>query len=184
MMETILRGNMRVSSLGVTITMLCATLVVATAWSAGIDWLRYLSVPIGAVILLAAVWRATRPCLAYDNGKLLVFLHPLGPYRVPIDYVEVFFLGQGPVPGFRTPPTDSTREPPVAANVVVRLAEGAKGWHQRDTENTAVGSWQDGYITVRGLWCEPLNADVIRRMNHRLVEIKRTRKDRSDKAVG
>src|SRR5947199_9702412 len=36
------------------------------------------------------------PRIAYDRGELLVFLEPARAARVPINIVEVMFLGQGP----------------------------------------------------------------------------------------
>jgi hypothetical protein len=56
--------------------------------------------------------------------------------------------------------------------VVVRLAERAKSWHQRSVD-PARGQWKDGYITILGAWCAPLDGEVVKRMNHRLAEVKR-----------
>jgi hypothetical protein len=35
------------------------------------------------------------------------------------------------------------------------------------------GRWQDGYISLNGAWCEPITADLIQSINHKLVETKR-----------
>ena len=32
-----------------------------------------------------------------------------------------------------------------------------------------LGSWEHGYIVVRGTWCEPINREVIKGLNKRLV---------------
>jgi len=78
--------------------------------------------------------------------------------------VECFFLGQAAsmLPG------RGHQQTRVAA-VVVRLAESAEDWKQRDVK-PALGSWCDGYITIRGTWCEPLSVDVINRLNHLLAD--------------
>jgi hypothetical protein len=36
----------------------------------------------------------------------------------------------------------------------------------------AFGNWSEGYVTVRGTWCEPLDSEVVRRLNRRLKEVK------------
>jgi hypothetical protein len=35
----------------------------------------------------------------------------------------------------------------------------------------ALGAWCDSYVTIRGTWCEPLNGELIRRLNRRLREV-------------
>src|SRR4051794_24874947 len=42
------------------------------------------------------LYALTRPRLGYEAGDLLVFFEPTRAMRVPIEIVEVFFLGQGP----------------------------------------------------------------------------------------
>jgi hypothetical protein len=93
---------------------------------------------------------------------------------VPIDAVEVFFLGQGAseLPNLRG------REPETQ-NVVVRLAESATEWKHRDVR-PALGQWCEGYITLRGSWCEPITRDVMQRLNRRLAELQRERKTAAD----
>jgi hypothetical protein len=36
----------------------------------------------------------------------------------------------------------------------------------------SLGTWCGGYVTIRGTWCEPLQPDLIRRLNRRLKEVK------------
>ena len=106
------------------------------------------------------------PRLAYRNSKLLVYLQAIFPIKVPIDCVEVFFMGQG----------DSKLQLADGkalenSTIVVRLAEAAENWH-RVSVNRRLGHWCEGYITIRGAWCEPINVDTIRRMNESLRKIK------------
>jgi hypothetical protein len=111
-----------------------------------------------------------QPRIAYQDGELVVYLEFGKATRVPIDIVEVFFLGQGP----SELPKLQGREPETQ-NVIVRLAESAIDWKHRDVK-PAIGLWCEGYITIRGSWCEPITPEIMRRLNHRLAEIQRERK--------
>jgi len=127
------------------------------------------------LISLAALanlaWQARRPRLAYEAGKMLVYLRSAAPIRVPIDVVEGFLLGQGPslLPSKRRPDMQ-------ASTVVVRLTERAEEWAQLDVK-PALGYWCGHYITIRGAWCEPLSVDLVNRLNARLAEVKRQLRD-------
>ena len=92
------------------------------------------------------------------------------PTLVPIDAVECFFLGQGPA-GIPDKDGDSLE----TSNVIVRLAEKAVDWHKRDVSRY-LGNWCEGYITVRGTWCEPISLELVNRLNHELAVTKRARK--------
>jgi hypothetical protein len=111
-----------------------------------------------------------QPRIAYQEGELLVYLEFAKATRLPIDIVEVFFLGQGP----SELPKLKGREPETQ-NVIVRLAESATEWKHRDVR-PAIALWCEGYITIRGSWCEPITPEIMRRLNHRLAEIQRERK--------
>ena len=71
-----------------------------------------------------------------------------------------------------------------------RVARGASdGWPSRERDRRgaigrtghasgisdasirSLGKWCDGYITIFGVWCEPLDGDFVNRMNHRLAEV-------------
>lgn len=116
------------------------------------------------------LYALTHPRVAYQDGQLLVYLEPVQPTRIPIDIVEVFFLGQGP----SELPKLQGREPETQ-NVIIRLSESATEWKQRDVR-PAIGLWCEGYITIRGSWCEPITPDLMRRLNHQLAEVHRQRK--------
>jgi hypothetical protein len=84
------------------------------------------------------------------------------PVRVPVDVVECFLLGQGPslLPGAN--PAAET------ANVIARLSEKSPEWSHVEV-NRLLGSWCGGYVTIRGTFCEPLNVDVVNRLNAALA---------------
>ena len=127
---------------------------------------------ISCVLILLIALAARQPRIGYANRKLLVNLRLRGTIRVPIDCVECFFLGQGPS---MLPPHNEGGQPQEeeTSNVIVRLAESAEQW-QRIEVLPALGHWCDGYITVRGAWCEPITADLLRHLNRQLVEVHRS----------
>jgi hypothetical protein len=124
----------------------------------------------GGILLLAGIaiaaslaWQMKRPRIGFQNGHLLFYLRTKDPIAVPLEVVEGFLLGQGPTlrPGERHS-TEQTR------TVVVRLAEKATEWSRREVK-PALGSWCEGYITIRGTWCEPLDVDLVQRLNRQLT---------------
>jgi hypothetical protein len=174
MAEVWLRTNRRALVLGM---ILPGVLVVgcgaALAWSivSGQSWLVQLplltltAVPLWMMGEL--LYAIVQPRIAYDRGEMLVFLEPARATRIPINIVEVMFLGQGP----SELPKLNGREPETQ-NVVIRLAESATDWKHRSVR-PAFGHWCEGYITIRGAWCEPITADLMRKLNHRLADIHR-----------
>jgi len=180
--EVWLRPNRRVLGLGILVLVLvlagAAGLVVAS---------RHVVVTIlgsamaaAALVLLALATRAlARPRLAYDEECLLVYLGSGRPHRVPIELVECFFLGQGPslLPA---PQLTGGGESPESSTVVVRLAESAEHWKHVEVR-PSLGLWCDGYITIRGTWCEPINAERLRQLNHRLVETHRRQRQERER---
>jgi len=125
---------------------------------------------LGGLLAINMIRHLCRPRLAYQDGQLLVFLTAGRPLRVPVDVVECFFLGQ----------TEENQSPghekrlAQTATVVVRLAETAKEWHRFNVK-PALGNWHNGYIIIRGTWCEPLSMDRVNAMNARLKEVKKSR---------
>lgn len=140
----------------------------ASAWADASGWARGL----GLLMLLAGlgigamlIWQSLVPRIAYRNGQVLFYLHGNSPIEVPVDIVEAFFLGQGPV---QLAGIETKHE---ATNLVARLSQRHVEWARRDVKR-ALGNWCEGYVTIRGAWCEPLTSDVIRRLNRRLHEVK------------
>jgi hypothetical protein len=162
MPEPWLKANRRIHFLALAPLMAVAAAGLLIAWlsrgglracGAGLALLGLL----GGLIVL---WHMRFPRLAYGDGCLHLFLRGTTPARVPVDVVECFFSGQG-----------SAGNPP-RANLILRLAEAAPQWHERAVDRR-LGRWCDGYVTIDGMWCEPLNRDLINRLNERLVAAKR-----------
>jgi len=136
-------------------------------WVTWFGWaFGWIFVALGLVSVPLIIWSSSQPRLAYSDGYLVVFLGTLGPLHVPIELVECFFLGYGPslIPLIGGKLQTST--------IVVRLAESAKEWKHRDVSRQ-LGHWCDGYIVIRGTWCEPISAELVQRLNARLVEVHR-----------
>jgi hypothetical protein len=95
----------------------------------------------------------------------LVWLRSGPPIRVPVGAVECFWLGHAAslLPGKRNQRTETQ-------TIVIRIADKAVEWRQQDVKRQ-LGSWCDGYVTIRGTWCEPLNIEVVNRLNRRLAEV-------------
>jgi hypothetical protein len=120
-------------------------------------------VVVGGITAFALAWHAVRPRLVYENDELRLYLHAIGASRVPVDVVECLFQGRQKLEiGGRSIPGGR------AANVVIRLAERATQWHARRVL-PIFGTWQDGYITIYGAWCEPLTPQLVESLNARLV---------------
>lgn len=143
--------------------MLLAGLVMAAAAEA--LWIRILGgllVTLGGMAAATLAWQWRLPRLARAGSELWVYLGTRRPERVPLAAVECFFLGRGPadVPGQGSAEVE-------ASTVVVRLAEQATNYAQRDVL-PRLGRWCGGYITIRGAWCEPLNLARVNQLNERL----------------
>jgi len=119
----------------------------------------------GGIVVLLLLLQLRKPRLAFAQGHLLVTLRSGPPIRVPIQVVECFWLGQSEsmLPTRRHANTET-------AAVVVRIADAAAEWHHQDVK-PQLGKWCEGYITIRGTWCEPLNIGVVNRLNQRLSEV-------------
>ncbi|HEY1784303.1 MAG TPA: hypothetical protein VGG30_02095 [Pirellulales bacterium] len=176
MAEIWLHTNRRALAFGLILPGLILAAGVALATLVDALWLRAgggaLAVfgLLGMAFVVRQLWQ---PRLAYDQRHLLVYLAAGPPQRVPIEVVEGFLLGQGPtmLPGRRHRQTEAT-------TVVIRLADAAPDWADRETK-PALGRWCGGYITLRGTWCEPLSVDLVQRLNRRLSEVSRPAGERS-----
>lgn len=191
MPKVLLRSNRRFAALGLGLALLGLAIAIWIFFASSLTWSRGIGVLLGITFATTALfaWSFGRtPRLALTDDELLVFakiwpsVFRVPPIRVPLDNVEVFFMGQGAVSGDE-PGHPREYQGAVAANVVVRLAEAQKSWHARDI-NQWLGVWAEGYITVRGLWCENIDQDLLKDMNHNLMTAKRERRkaqsERSD----
>ena len=171
-MEHWLSNNRRVMFLGMIPPMILAVVGVVLAAGVGSDYpvLRWLGVALTcftATILGILFYLARLPRIGYGDGYLLLYLRSARPICVPIEIVECFFLGQGP-----TRLAKHAGSEVESTTVVVRLAEDATEWHQQEVK-PSLGHWCDGYITIRGTWCEPLSVNRVNQLNRRLAEAKR-----------
>jgi hypothetical protein len=184
MAEVWLRTNRRALALGMLVPgSLAASGAGGLAWSnlTGQHWMwtaAFLPLAVLPVWMLGElVYAMFQPRLAYADGELLVYLEPTRATCVPIEIVECFFLGQGA----GELPKLQGREPETQ-NVVVRLAESASLWKHRDVR-PSIGYWCEGYITLRGAWCEPITPALMKRLNQRLIEVQRERKAAAQEAT-
>jgi hypothetical protein len=167
MAQTWLQSNRRVLALGLIVPVVLLTIGALLGLGVQATWARIVG-GLVALVALAGVGLIARhawlPRLAYADRHLLVYLESGPPQRVPIEVVEGFLLGQGPtmLPG-------KGYEQAEARTLVVRLAESATDWADRETK-PAWGRWCGGYITLRGTWCEPLSVDLVQKLNLRLYE--------------
>ncbi|MBA3484057.1 MAG: hypothetical protein H0T51_19810 [Pirellulales bacterium] len=129
----------------------------------GVAWAM---VGVGAVLAIGLMGQLGRPRIAFRNGNVLFHLRSGAPVAVPVEAVEAFFLGQGPanLPNVGGKPAETV-------NLVARISQKAPQWAKVEVK-PALGNWCEGYVTIRGTWCEPLDREVIRRLNRRLREIR------------
>jgi hypothetical protein len=120
----------------------------------------------GFIVLLMLIRHLRRPRISYDNGHVHFYLRSGLPIDVPVEVVEAFFLGQGVA---KLPVGLSRQDETV--NLVVRLSQRSTQWARQEVK-PALGNWCEGYVTIRGTWCEPLGSELIRRLNRRLKEVK------------
>lgn len=170
MTEIWLRSNRRILAVGlIPGAAICVASAVLFATTI-LPSLRYMAVAgfAGGAILMGIVMRQLlRPRVAYSDGQVLFFLRAGEPIAVPLDVVEAFFLGQGPA---YLPGTEEDSQETV--NLVARLSQKYPEW-MRQNVKPALGKWCEGYVSIRGTWCEPLTNEVIRRLNRRLGEVSR-----------
>lgn len=169
MTEVWLQTNRRALTMGLVPSFAFVVVGAAALWlSAGwaLTALGWLLIAIGAVLALSMLRLFCQPRIAYRDGQVLFHLRAGQPVAVPREVVEAFFLGQGPsyLPG----PRGQRLE---AVNLVARLSQKAPEWMHVNVK-PVLGHWCDGYVTIRGTWCEPLTGDVIRRLNARLRELR------------
>jgi hypothetical protein len=170
MHETWLRPNRRAILLGCVPVLVAIGLGVWLSFivpSAARGWrvLGIVIVAVGAVFLVGLLLQLRQARIGYHDGRVLFNLTRGGPIAVPVGIIEAFFLGRGPatLPG-------GVGKQQETVNLVARLSQRETDWAQRDVK-PALGQWCGGYVTIRGTWCEPLNDNVIRRLNRRLKDV-------------
>jgi hypothetical protein len=133
----------------------------------GLPWrsVAVAMIAVAALAILVLVFQLRQPRIAYRDGHVLFNLRSGEPIAVPVDIVEAFFVGQGPA---HLPAGIGQNEKTM--NLVARLSQRHQEWMKQDVK-PELGNWADGYVTIRGTWCEPLNPDLVRRLNRRLREV-------------
>ena len=153
-------------------------LCLRSQWMAVSSFLGVFLLVLALLLMFGLVRQIFRPRIAYRNGHVLFSLTSGAPIAVPLQVVEAFFQGEGPahLPG---QPGPGSGQPTKTVNLVARLSQGETDWLQREVKS-ALGRWEEGYITIRGTWCEPITGEVIRRLNRRLSEVRREQKSQAE----
>jgi hypothetical protein len=125
-----------------------------------------LMMAVSAALIALLVRAQLRPRVAYRTGRVEFYLRGGQPLAVPIEHVEAFFLGQD-----STSLSDKLKVPMETMTLVARLSRRAEEWSHVAVK-PALGRWCDGYVTIRGMWCEPLTPQLIEWLNRRLYEVK------------
>jgi hypothetical protein len=180
--ETWLRPNRRVLWLSCVIAALMVAGGLGLAWffppGGERAWAGWLGLVVAGTGLLGAAtfaYNMRLPRLAVEDDHLLVYLRSSVPERVPIEIVECFFWGQGP--SLIRLPSGNEAE---AANIIVRLAERATDWRDRETD-PSLGEWKCGYITIRGTWCERITPELVKQLNENLTAAHRRQRQETKK---
>jgi hypothetical protein len=135
-------------------------------------WLGLLLMLSSLSVIGIMLTQLLHPRIEFRDGMVLFYLRIGQPISVPVGVVESFFVGQGPA---HLPAV--TRQPQTV-NLIARLSQRHTEWANQ-TVRPALGSWCDAYVTIRGTWCEPLDSELIRRINRRLKEVKDGIEDKS-----
>jgi hypothetical protein len=126
--------------------------------------LPWIAIVCGVAVTSILIMHLRRPRIAFQNGHVLFYLRSGSALAVPVDVVEAFFAGQGPAH------LPVVSKQPQTVNLIARLSRRHPEWAEQQVK-PALGKWSDGYVTIRGSWCEPLDSEVIRRINRRLKEV-------------
>lgn len=171
MSEAWLKSNRRVLSLALVLAGALALVGLALALRTQSTALRAVAVAllaVGSVMSIGLVGQILRPRIAYRDGEVLFYLRAGQPVAVPLEVVEAFFIGQGPA----FLPLAHEGGASKTVNLVARLSQKHPEWAHAPVK-PALGHWCESYVTIRGTWCEPLDGEVIRRLNRRLHELQR-----------
>ena len=164
MTEVWLRPNQRVLKLSM-VPVVAIGILGAFMFTSGWQMFGGVAVTGAAFALGLLIRQFFLPRIALRGGMVLFYLRAGSPLEVPLHLLEAFFQGQGP--------THLPGESPSATkvvNLVARLSRRETEFHERDVK-PALGSWADGYVTIRGTWCEPIDTELIRRLNRRISEL-------------
>jgi hypothetical protein len=171
MRETWLRPNRRAILFGCVPPLVAAAMGVWLTFALGESashfwrWLGLLLIVASLAMIGVILSQLRHPRIAFRDGMVLFYVRVGQPIAVPVRIVESFFFGQGPAH------LPAVTKQPQTVNLIARLSQRHTEWASQKVR-PSLGSWCDGYITIRGTWCEPLNSELIRRINRRLKEVK------------
>ncbi len=166
-----LRGNHRLVQLAAIGTVVAAGVVLFCGLLNDLPtWSRWLGLGLALPALsisAATLFFALGPRITCD-GKVLR-LRMGGPRRfaVPLEFVECFLHAKESTAVVGTDPDQVS-----VRNIIIRIAERAKDWQRRPV-HPWFGRWCEGYVTVSGLWCEPIHAQLLADLNRQLVSAHR-----------
>jgi hypothetical protein len=178
MHETWLRPNRRAILFGCVPLLFLAAIGGILAFALGDSasqfwhWLGLVLIVTSLAMIVTMLSQLRHPRIAFRDGTVLFYVRVGQPIAVPVDIVESFFFGQGPAH------LPAVTKQPNTVNLIARLSQRHTEWASQKVR-PALGSWCDVYVTIRGTWCEPLNSDLIRRINRRLKEVKDETEDTS-----
>ena len=131
--------------------------------------LPWILVAVSLVLLVGIIGQLRSPRIAFRDGQVLFHVRAGAPIAVPVDVVEAFFLGQGPAHDL---PSGQPLRRLETSNLVARLSQQHPEWAEVEVK-AALAQWRDGYVTLRGTWCEPLTGELVRTLNRRLAVLHR-----------
>lgn len=98
----------------------------------------------------------------------MFYIHGWVPLEIPLELVECFFHGQAPLDVTARSPGGNEPIGLESLNIVVRIAERASEWQQRDVDRN-VAKWCGGYISLLGTQCEPITPQLLQQLNGKLA---------------
>lgn len=166
--EVWVRPNRRALGLGLIPPLAILAVGIGLCLASPNGWAMIVGLALGAlaavaIAILVREW--FRPRIAYRTKCVEFNLRAGSPLAVPLNYVEAFFLGHGDAVLSRKHQTGLK-----TITLVVRLSRRAEEWSHLEVM-PALGRWCDGYVTIRGMWCEPLTVELVERLNRRLYEV-------------
>jgi hypothetical protein len=180
MSETWLKPNRRILTAALALP-LAAALFGGWLLAAGGRWSFWSGFVLLVAAGLSAGWLIRKmfcPRLAYRRGQLFVGLSGGDPIGIPIELVECFFLGRA-----ETVLSGKAGLESRALAIVIRLSEVATDYQSQPLKSS-LGVWKDGYITVRGTWCEPISGPLVVSLNESLSRVQRLSESQQQLASG
>ncbi|MGC3968355.1 MAG: hypothetical protein QM775_13570 [Pirellulales bacterium] len=169
MTEVWLQANRRLTWLPVAGALLLAAvfalILINTEFRSPLHIFAASAAPACMGLSLWLLYVARRPRLAFDGRSLLMRIRNGSPIAVPIELVEAFLIGKGPA--YLSGKDDYKTE---TQTLIVRISERAPEFEKLET-NLRLAAWCGHYVTIRGTFTEPLDLDVVNRLNRRLYDV-------------